>query len=1211
MNSLKTTLRERVLLLDGATGTMQQTYRLSESDFRGDQFADHTIELQGNGDVLSLTQPQIVREIHDGYLKAGADIITTNTFSANGISQADYGLEDYVYDLNLKSAQIARQSADSYASSVKPRFVAGALGPTNRSASLSPDVNDPSARNIRFNELVTTYRVAAEGLIDGGTDLILIETVFDTLNAKAAIFALLSLFEERKTEFPIMVSGTITDASGRTLSGQTCAAFWNSVSHANPLIVGLNCALGAEDLRPYVIELSNIVSTFVSVHPNAGLPNEFGEYDDTPEYMAKILSELVHKGWVNVIGGCCGTTPDHIAAFAECIQDVTPRQRPKVPKSLRLSGLEALTIDNNSLFVNVGERTNVTGSARFKRLIQSEEYSEALDVARQQIENGAQIIDVNMDEGLLDGSAAMRTFLDLAMMEPDIAKVPVMVDSSDWRIIEAGLQCLQGKSVVNSISLKDGTEIFLERAKLCRRYGAAIIVMAFDEKGQADTLNRRIEIFQRIYRLLTEKVDLPPEDIILDPNVFAIATGLEEHRNYAVDFIESCRWVKKNLPDVRISGGISNISFAFRGNDQVRQAIHTVFLYHAIKAGLSMGIINAGQLATYEEIPEELRNAVEDAILNHHSDASDRVLELAEQYSGRSTIQNSEDLSWRKNDVESRLKHALVQGIPKYIVEDAEEARIASECPIDVIEGPLMAGMDIVGDLFGSGKMFLPQVIRTARVMKRAVAHLVPFIEQEKGENQVGNNGVIVLATVKGDVHDIGKNIVGVVLQCNGYRVIDLGVMVPAERILETVKKEKANFIGLSGLITPSLNEMVHVASEMERLDLEMPLLIGGATTSKAHTAVKIAPAYSGPVVYVPDASKSVGVVSNLSSDANRDVFILDLAAEYEQIRKRRQTRTPRIQRTLEQAIANRLRFDWNTYEPPKPRKMEGVAIKQKTLAELVSYIDWTPFFHTWSLAGKYPDIFKNDVVGVEATRLFDDANISLHQLVENEELEAHGVAQFWPANQSGDDIIIWQDDTRSCPIVELNHLRQQHANERANLCLSDYIAPYPHDDFIGGFVVSVGRNIEEVLEGKDDYEQIIYKALADRLVEAFAECLHEQVRKDLWGYSADELWTHEELIAEKYRGIRPASGYPACPDHSEKTKLFALLNATHATGARLTENFAMWPASTISGWYYSHPDARYFGVGKIGEDQLIDYANRKNESADAIRNWLSFNIDG
>ena len=1203
-------LSERLLVLDGATGTMQQAYGLVEADYRGERFAGHDIALKGNGDVLSLTRPDVVEEVHRAFLEAGADIIETNTFSATRIAQADYGLEEAVAEMNRQAAAIARQAADAYAQPGRPRWVAGVLGPTNRSASVSPEVDDPGARNVRFLDLVAAYREAAEGLLDGGVDLVMVETVFDTLNAKAALFALEDMFEER-ARVPVMVSGTITDRSGRTLSGQTPEAFWHSIRHAKPLIVGLNCALGAAALRPHVEALAKVAGTFVSVHPNAGLPNEFGAYDETAAEMAATVGDFMQRGLLNLVGGCCGTTPAHIRALAELAAKARPREIPAPSRGLALAGLEPLVIDDDSLFVNVGERTNMTGSARFRRLVKAGDYTAALDVARQQVENGAQIIDVNMDEGMTDGVAAMQRFLDLAMTEPAIARVPVMIDSSDWRVIEAGLRCAQGKCVVNSLSLKEGEEAFLRQARLCQRYGAAVVVMAFDERGQADTVARRQEIVSRCYRLLVENVGFAPDDIIFDANVFAIATGIEEHNRYGLDFIESTRWLKETYPRCHTSGGISNVSFSFRGNDRVREAIHAVFLYHAIDAGLTMGIVNAGQLAIVDDIPEDLREAVEDAVLNRRADAAERLLEVAQRYSGMARKAgggDGEDQAWRTAPIDERLRHALVQGIDRHIVEDVEAARKAAARAIDVIEGPLMDGMNKVGDLFGAGKMFLPQVVKSARVMKRAVAHLVPFIEAEKRPQARSRSaGKIVMATVKGDVHDIGKNIVGVVLQCNNFEIHDLGVMVPAEKILDTAEEIGADMVGLSGLITPSLEEMVHVAGEMQRRGMTMPLLIGGATTSKGHTAVKIDPAYDHAVVYVADASRSVGVCQALMSDERRKEFLLGVETDYAKSRERHaKGRRNRPLRPYGEALRRAFAWPWPTYRAPQPAFLGLRRFAGYPLADLVPYIDWMPFFRTWELAGRFPAILEDEVVGATATELYHDARQALAEIIEDGKLVANGVVRFWPANQDGEgDIALWTNEQRDKLAANLRCLRQQGDGDTC-LSLADFVAPMPHADYIGGFTVSVASP-PNAKPPEDDYGDILLKALADRLVEAFAEALHEQVRKEHWGYVPDEALANEDLIAEKYQGIRPAPGYPACPDHSEKATLFRLLEATRHTGAKLTENFAMWPAATIAGWYFSHPRAKYFGVGKIGDDQLADYARRKDVPIAEAERWLSF----
>ena len=1206
---LADTLTERVLLLDGATGTTQQAFALDEAAFRGERYVDHALPLQGNGDVLSLTRPDVVEATHVAYLDAGSDIIETNTFTATSIAQADYGLEGDVAEINLESARIARRVADRYSTAERPRWVAGVLGPTNRSASLSPDVNDPGARNVRFDDLLASYREVADALILGDVDFFMIETVFDTLNAKAAIYAIQAAKEAAGVDLPLMVSGTITDASGRTLSGQTPSAFWTSIAHADPLIVGLNCALGPEALRPHVEEMATVATAFTSVHPNAGLPNEFGGYDETPEAMASVIGDFIDRGLVNLVGGCCGTTPDHIRALRERLDGAAPRRRPSHASALRLSGLETLVVDDDSLFVNVGERTNMTGSAKFRRLIKNDDFPAALDVALQQVENGAQIVDVNMDEGMTDGVAAMRRFLDLAMTEPDIARVPIMIDSSKWEVIETGLKSVQGKAIVNSISLKEGEESFLEQARLCRRYGAAVVVMAFDEQGQADNLERRQAIISRCYRLLVDVVGFAPADLIFDANVFAIATGIDEHRNYGVDFIDAVRWIRSTYPEVHTSGGISNVSFSFRGNDRVREAIHAVFLYHAIRAGLTMGIVNAGQLAIYEDIPQDLRDAVEDAVLNRRDDATERLLDVATRYSQQTVEIEEQTEAWREGSVASRLSHALVKGVTRHIVEDTEEARQQAARAIEVIEGPLMDGMNVVGELFGSGKMFLPQVVKSARVMKQAVAHLVPFIEDEKDET-TASNGKIVMATVKGDVHDIGKNIVGVVLQCNNYEVIDLGVMVPAERIIDTAIEVDADLIGLSGLITPSLDEMVHVASEMQRRGLDIPLLIGGATTSKAHTAVKIAPAYEGPTVYVTDASRSVQVCTSLMSDTQKTDFVTATSADYAAVRERRgRTRSTREYRSIKDARANRGSFDWDRYVPPAPRSLGLTAFPSFDLAELIPYIDWTPFFATWSLAGRFPAILDDPIVGTSAQELHRDALVMLDELVRERALTANGIVGLWPANQDGDDIVVWTDEDRRVERARAFHLRQQTANAAENLCLADYVAPVGIADYLGAFVVTVGAEIDALIEARhaDDFDAIMIKALADRLVEAFAECLHQRLRRELWGYSSDPGLEHGDLIAERYQGIRPAPGYPACPDHTGKALIFDLLDATRATGCRLTESFAMWPASSVAGWYFSHPEAKYFGVGQVADDQLADYAGRRNVVPSEAERWLSF----
>ncbi|SFH72604.1 methionine synthase [Modicisalibacter xianhensis] len=1215
--TLKESLARRIIILDGGMGTMLQNARLSEEEFRGERFSDWPSQLQGNNDLLALTQPDLVRRIHRDYLLAGADIIETNTFNSTRLSQADYGMESLVVELNRESARLARQVCDNVAEETGvPRYVAGVLGPTSRTASLSPDVNDPAKRNVTFDALRENYYEAADALIEGGADVILIETIFDTLNAKAAIYALEELFADRGQRLPVMISGTITDASGRTLSGQTTEAFWNSVRHAQPMSIGLNCALGAEELRPYLEELSAKADTFVSAHPNAGLPNEFGEYDQSPDEMAAIVGEFAQSGLFNIIGGCCGTTPEHIAAIRDAVDGVAPRQVPERPRACRLSGLEPFNIEADSLFVNVGERTNVTGSARFKRLIKEEDFTTALEVALEQVENGAQVIDINMDEGMLDSQEAMVHFLNLVASEPDISRVPIMVDSSKWEILEAGLKCIQGKAVVNSISLKEGEEAFREQALACRRFGAAVVVMAFDEAGQADTFARKTEICERAYRLLVDEIGFPAEDIIFDPNIFAIATGIDEHNNYAVDFIEATRWIREHLPHAMVSGGVSNVSFSFRGNNTVREAIHSVFLYHAIKAGLTMGIVNAGQLAVYDDLPAELRDAVEDVVLNRRDDATERLLDLAERYKGDgSGGARKEDLEWRSWPVEKRIEHALVKGVTSYIEEDTEEARQRAVRPIEVIEGPLMDGMNVVGDLFGAGKMFLPQVVKSARVMKQAVAYLIPYIEAEKSEDSQAK-GKIVMATVKGDVHDIGKNIVGVVLQCNNYEVIDLGVMVPAEKILQTAREQQADIIGLSGLITPSLDEMVHVAKEMQRQGFDVPLLIGGATTSKAHTAVKIEPQYEHPVIYVTDASRAVGVAGRLLSPGLKEAYTAEIRDEYVKVRERNARRRPKAA-DLSYAEARERRFDpgWDDYTPPAPAFTGLKVFDDYDLEELLERIDWTPFFMSWQLAGKYPKILEDEVVGEAARNLFDDAQVMLRKLIDEKHITARGVIGMWPANSVDDDVIeVYADNSRETVMERLNHIRQQTTKNRDGICysLADFVAPKASGkaDWVGAFAVTTGHGADELAkryeEAGDDYNAIMVKALADRLAEAFAERMHERVRKEYWGYVPDEALDNTELIAEKYQGIRPAPGYPACPDHTEKAALFRMLQAEDNAGMTLTDSFAMWPAAAVSGWYFSHPQSKYFSTGKITRDQVDVLAGRKRMSVTELERWLS-----
>jgi 5-methyltetrahydrofolate--homocysteine methyltransferase len=1242
--------RERILVLDGAMGTMIQSQRLQEADYRGQRFGDWPRELKGNNDLLALTRPELVRDIHCRYLKAGADLIETNTFNAQRISLADYGMEALAYELNVAAARLARAAADAFETQERPRFVAGALGPTNRTASISPDVNDPGRRNVTFDELVAAYLEQARGLLDGGVDLLLIETVFDTLNAKAAIFACQTLFEERGLRLPVIVSGTITDASGRTLSGQVVEAFWNSIRHAQPFAVGLNCALGGRQMRPHLAELARLADCAISCYPNAGLPNAFGEYDEKPEDTARVLGAFADEGLVNLVGGCCGTTPAHIARIAAAVAGKKPRVPRAAPPLLRLSGLEPLNLTPALGFVNIGERTNVTGSARFRDLIKAGDYAAALVVARQQVESGAQILDVNMDEGLLDGVAAMTRFLNLIASEPDIARVPVMIDSSKWEVIEAGLKCVQGKPIVNSISLKEGEDKFIAQAKLCRRYGAAVVVMAFDEQGQADTLERRCAVCARAYRILTEDAGLPAEDIVFDPNVFAVATGIAEHRRYGLDFIEAVRWIKHNLPHAKTSGGISNVSFSFRGNNPVREAIHAVFLYHAIRAGLDMGIVNAGALPVYETIDPALREAIEDVILDRREDATERLLALAEKFrSGGAEKKTGDELAWRNLPVRERIKHALVKGIDQFVEQDTEELRAelaaAGKRPIEVIEGPLMEGMNVVGDLFGAGKMFLPQVVKSARVMKKAVAYLVPFIEKEKRPGEAARrNGKIVMATVKGDVHDIGKNIVSVVLACNNYEVVDLGVMVPGQKILDTAKAERADAIGLSGLITPSLDEMVSVAREMERQGFTLPLLIGGATTSRAHTAVKIAPAYRGPVIWVKDASRSVPVVSALLSADAAPALLEQTRREYAEIRERH-AHKDRDQKylPLAQARARATPIDWRGFRPPRPRlfalqdhalcespgcdhrvqrrgseTLQSLRVlRDYPLSELRDYIDWQPFFIAWELKGRFPDLLNNPATGEAARKLWADAQSMLDRLIEERWLRANGVCGLFPANRIGDDVALYADETRTHEIARLHFLRQQteHREEVPNRCLADYLAPAEAGvvDYLGAFAVTAGlgcaEKCAEFRAAHDDYSAILLEALADRLAEAFAERLHQRVRREFWGYAPDERLDNDALIAEKYQGIRPAPGYAACPEHTEKQTLWRLLDVEHHTGIKLTESMAMWPGASVSGWYFAHPQAQYFVVGRIQKDQVEDYARRKGWDLRTAEKWLAPNL--
>ena len=1207
--ALRQHLAERVLIFDGAMGTSIQNLGLAEADFRNDALADHPVDLFGNNDLLSLTRPDAIADIHRSFVDAGAHLISTNTFNSTTISQADYDTQSLARDLNVAGARLAREVADERGTPERPIWVVGVLGPTSKTCSISPDVNDPARRDVTFDSLRDAYTDALDGLIEGGADVIMIETIFDTLNAKAAIYAVMAYREANDLDIPLMISGTITDLSGRTLSGQTVDAFWNSVRHAKPLSVGLNCALGAKDLKGHIAELSRVADTFVSCHPNAGLPNELGEYDETPGQMAPVVGEMLAAENVNIIGGCCGTTPEHIAAIAEIAAVATARRIPERPLATRLSGLEPMTIDGDSLLVNVGERTNVTGSAKFARLILNGEFDEAVAVARDQVDNGAQIIDVNMDEGMLESEEAMVHYLNLIATEPDITKVPVMIDSSKWSIIEAGLKCVQGKSVVNSISLKEGEEQFLEQAREAQRYGAAVVVMAFDESGQAETFRQKVDVCQRAYDLLTNEVDFAPEDIIFDPNIFAVGTGIEAHARYGIDFIDAAREIKERMPLVNVSGGLSNLSFSFRGNNPLREAIHTVFLFHAVQAGLTMAIVNAGRLPVYEDIPADLRERIEDVLFNRREDSTERLIEVASDAQS-SAKAAATDLSWREGSVEERLIHALVQGLDEFVVDDAEEARQAADRALHVIEGPLMDGMNVVGDLFGAGKMFLPQVVKSARVMKKAVAHLEPFMEAEGGETRT--NGTVLMATAKGDVHDIGKNIVGVVLGCNNYRVIDLGVMVPPERILQTAKEENVDIIGVSGLITPSLDEMVRVATDMQTEGFEIPLLIGGATTSQVHTAVKIEPSYEGSTIYVPDASRAVGVVSELLGDRS-DGYKTQVREEYAKVRTARENGDKQPVLDIDSARANRTPIEWNQFSPTEPTFTGVRTIENISLETLRGYIDWTPFFRSWDLAGGYPRILDDEVVGEAARELFADAQTMLDQMIDEQWIDAKAVVGFWPANASGDDITVFADVTRSVPLDTLHTLRQQvtHTDDRPNWALADFIAPVESGvkDYIGAFAVTTGTEVEAVAsrfeEQNDDYRAIMVKALADRFAEACAEHIHHLVRTDLWGYSEEEF-ANDELIKERYQGIRPAPGYPACPDHTEKRTIFELLEATERIGLSLTESCAMTPAAAVSGLYFAHPESRYFGVRKVATDQLEDYANRKGITVEEAARWLA-----
>ncbi len=1223
---LTASLRDRILVIDGAMGTAIQRDRPSEAGYRGERFADWPSDLQGNNDLLTLTQPEIIAGIHREYLEAGADIIETNTFNATSISLADYGMEELAYELNLEAARLARGVADQVSTPDRPRYVAGALGPTTRTASISPDVNDPAARNISFDQLVAAYSESTRGLLEGGSDLLFIETIFDTLNAKAAIFAVETVFEEAGRRWPVIVSGTITDASGRTLSGQVTEAFWDSIRHVSPIAVGLNCALGAKEMRPYIAEMSRIADSFVSCYPNAGLPNAFGEYDEAPHETAAIIGEFAEAGYVNLVGGCCGTTPAHIAAIAAAVEGKQRRDFQALAPAMRLSGLEPFTLTEDSLFVNVGERTNITGSAKFRNLIKAGDYDTALAVALQQVENGAQVIDINMDEGMIDGVAAMDRFTKLIASEPDISRVPIMVDSSKWEVIEAGLKNVQGKAIVNSISMKEGEDKFREQARLCLKYGAAAVVMAFDEDGQADNLERRKAICERAYRILVDEVGFSPDDIIFDPNVFAVATGIEEHATYGHDFIEATRWIKENLPGAKVSGGISNVSFSFRGNNPVREAIHAVFLYHAIEAGLDMGIVNAGALVVYDQVEPELRERIEDVVLNRRPDAAERLLEIAEAHNKQGEVTEAEAEEWRSLPVGERITHALVKGIDAYAESDTEELRqvIADRGgrPIEVIEGPLMDGMNVVGDLFGAGKMFLPQVVKSARVMKKAVAYLIPFIEQEKLDNPEyatakDTNGTIVMATVKGDVHDIGKNIVGVVLQCNNYEVVDLGVMVPAQKILDTAVEIGADAVGLSGLITPSLDEMVNVAGEMQRRGFEIPLMIGGATTSRAHTAVKVDGKYDGPVVWVKDASRSVPTLAALLSDAQRPKLLADVKADYDSLRERHAAKHDRPMITLQQARDNRTPITWDGYEPPAPKEPGIHVLEGYDLAELRDYIDWQPFFNAWEMKGKFPDILHSPTTGETARALYDDAQAMLDTVIAEKWLTANAVFGFFPANAKGDDIEVYTDASRSEVLTTLRNLRQQgeHREGVPNRSLGDFVAPHESGlpDHVGAFAVTTGLGAQDRIDAfkkaNDDYSAIMLEALADRLAEAYAERLHQRVRTEFWGHVPDEDLDNQALIAEKYQGIRPAPGYPACPEHTEKQTLWELLDVEARTGIELTESMAMWPGAAVSGWYFSHPQSQYFVVGRLARDQVQDYADRKGWTLAEAEKWLSPNL--